>query len=173
MDGVFEARPSRGKLIAMLAGALLFVAISLFIILNPDMIERRRWAIPAAYVGLPFFLLCAGLFGRMLFSGAVQVRVDANGIYWRRWQDMPIPFSEIERAWHYALMGQSTLCLALRQPDRYPSKSAVLRASAKANKRMGAGDVAISMNGLDRSFDELMDAVAYWGSRNGVPVARG
>jgi hypothetical protein len=173
---VFEARPSRGKVLLMLAGALALIAGSVFIILNPGEFAGRRggaFALPAAWAGLLFFGLCALFIGRMLFLRAVQLKIDVDGLHWSRWSDAPIPFSEMAEAWPLAMMGQNMLCIAFHHPERHPAKSPILRAGAKANRSMGAGDMAISMNGLDRSFDELMSAFAHWASRAGVPVRQG
>jgi hypothetical protein len=95
----------------------------------------------------------------------VQVRIDGSGVYWRRWGDDPIPFAAIADAWPLTISGQQMLCLALKEPERYPAKSALLRSTAKANRALGAGDVAISMTGLDRSPEELFAAYRDW-SRN-------
>ena len=166
VPAIFEARSSKLRLILLLLACAGFIGACAYILLVPQALEgyrRSAWIIYAAAVlGLPFFAVGTVMLARMLFSTAVQVRVDGRGIYWSRWSDDPIPFSAIQDAWPFVIANQPMLCLALRDPGSYPAKSPVLRMSAKANRSMGAGDVAISMTGLDRSHSELMDAFSQW-----------
>ena len=160
---LFEARPSRRRLVLLLFGCIALIAASVFILLYPERITRfRPIAWPAALIGIPFFTLGLVICGRMMMSRSAQVRIDGSGIYWSRWRPEPVPFSAIADAWPLEIANQKMLCLSLKEPESYPVSSRILRATAKANRSMGAGDIAISMTGLDRSSDELFSAYQEW-----------
>lgn len=159
----FEARPSRRRILVLLVGCALLVAASIFILVYPERLPRfRNTAWFAALVGLPLFALGGLFLLRMLRDKSVQVRIDGSGVYWRRWGDQPIPFRAIADDWTLTIHKQQMLCLALKEPELYPARSALLRSTAKANRAIGAGDVAISMTGLDRSDEELFEAYRAW-----------
>lgn len=86
------------------------------------------------------------------------MEIDSRGILWRRWSDQVIPWSAIVRAEPYAVYNQKFLSLWLDAPDRYPARSTLGKLS-RMNKGMGFGDIALSMQGTDQSFDRLLDVV--------------
>jgi hypothetical protein len=160
---LFEARPSRGRLLLLFVGSLLLVAGSIFILLNPGHWPRFRFiAWPAALIGLPLFSIGAVFLVKMMLSGAAQIRIDSQGVYWKRWSKAPIPFAAIDHASVEMIGGNRFLCLHLKEPEHYQAESRFMRATAGANRKMGFGDIAIGTTGLDRSFDDLHAAYQEW-----------
>ncbi|MBX3594947.1 STM3941 family protein [Sphingomonas sp.] len=177
MTDRFVARVSRadmGVLLAVVAGV---AALGGWLAL--DRVEGSQGGVadPATWLHAMgwLILLCAGaglavIVRQMLRTGPV-VEVDARGIRWSRWSDEVIPWAAITRIEPQVMGRQLFLCLWLDQPDRYPCRS-LLGRLAWANRRMGFGDIALNMQGLDRSFDDLLAAVEpHWLQRVGTGSA--
>lgn len=162
----FEAHTKKLRIALLLVFCILFVATALYIVFAPGALDRYpRFGglfYIAALVGIPFFTLAFVVLLRMFFSSAVQVRIDGRGVYWKRWSEDVIPWSSILDGWTFTVVNQHSLCLSLRDPARYPGRNPLLRAAARANKGMGAGDVAITVQGLDMSHEQLMAAFHTW-----------
>ena len=151
----FEANGSRWRVILLLAGALAFVALGVFVLtIKPTDIARTIAGVAAIAVFGAFFLI--GL-PRLRTHGA-ELRVDQRGIMWRRWSGDTIPWAAIDRITVGEIRGQHFACLFLRDPGAYRSTTFAGKL-AGANKAMGFGDIALSVTGTDRSFDELMAAI--------------
>lgn len=167
MPTPFEARAKAGRMVALVIGAGVLIAASAYIVFAPGALRnfpRYGWLFYwAGVIGMPFFGLCLLVILRQAFSGRAQVRIDGSGLYWRRWGERPIPFTEIAEAWPMQVVGQRFVCLRLRHPEDYPPKSFALRASAGANRAIGAGDVQITMQALEKSSEQLAAALAVWG----------
>ncbi|MDB5677944.1 hypothetical protein [Sphingomonas bacterium] len=137
----FEAHTSRARVAIQLGAALMFVAIGAAMVWNLGV--PGGWLAIAGF-GLWFVILLPGLFRLRL-----ELRVDANGIWWRRWSDQTILWSAIRRM--HVLDVENTRSITL-----YLADSA---ASPSMRRRAGFGDLAIKLNGTDRNFDELVAAV--------------
>ncbi len=163
----FVARVSRGKTLLLVLGALAFVAAGIWFVGSAETIaassRRALFQDPAivllfGWIAILFFGAC-GLIGvRQLFRSEPVMEIDDRGILWRRRSDQPIPWDAIVRIEPCAMYNQKFLCLWLDDPARYPAKS-TLRKLSGLNKGMGFGDVALSMQGTDRSFDQLLEVV--------------
>ncbi len=155
----FEAKASRWRISLLLAGALGFVAIGVWLLrLEGPTTERTLAAWAAIAVFGAFFLI--GL--PRLFQQGVALRIDPQGVWWRQWSDQTIPWSAIERMSVGEIRHQRFACLFLRDPRAFPS-STVLGKLASANKAMGFGDLALNTTGTDQSFDAMMAAIARFG----------
>ncbi len=113
-----------------------------------------------------FFGACAATIAKQLFRTGPVIEIDQKGILWRRWSDEVIPWSAILQAEQRSVYSQKFLCLWLDAPERYPSRSTLGKLSA-LNKGMGFGDIALSTQGTDQSFEQLVEVVdAHLASRD-------
>ena len=153
----FVARVSRLRTGLLIAGALGFVAACLWILsLPPGEIGEK--VVIAAYVGIPFFGLCAVVAARQLFRTDPVMEIDEAGILWRRWSDQRIPWSAIKGMSVLQIRNQRSLTLKLVDPDHYPGKG-LMGLLAGPNRAMSGGDISLNMAGTDRRFDEMLAAV--------------
>ncbi|MEE4453742.1 STM3941 family protein [Novosphingobium resinovorum] len=163
MPDEFLAFPSRWRIALILLGSLGFVAIAAWMVGafgTPPASDRYAPAVVAAigWAGIAFFGLCAAVAVRRLFARGVELRIDGRGIHWTRWSDETIPWREITDVTVWRYRGQRTIILHLRNPSLYPGRG-VLGMTARANRSLTGGDIGISLNAMDRSFDEAMAAI--------------
>jgi hypothetical protein len=155
----FEARNSPWRIALLLVVALAFVVLGAWMIGAFGRAPDHRFKTQAiGWVSVVFFGLAAILVTRRLFDTDVEIRIDANGIYWRRRSSQVIPWSAIDRITIGEVRGQRFACLFLRDPRAFPSDG-VTGMLGGANKALGFGDVALGATGTDRSFDQLMSAI--------------
>jgi len=163
------ARVSKGKTIGLVLIAAVFVAIGIWMVTDPQPSRRIGdvalvWSV--GWLSIVFFGACGAIGARQLFRTRSVLEIDAQGILWRRWSDQIIPWSAVVRAELRSVYGQNFLCLWLDAPARYPSRSTLGKLSA-LNKGMGFGDIALSTQGTDQSFDRLVEVVdAHLASRD-------
>ena len=155
----FEANLSRFRVALMLAGAVGFVVAGLWLVgaFGPPPSTSLK-ATVAGWAGIGFFGLCAIVLARRLFQAGVEIRVDSDGIYWRRWSDQTTPWNAIARISTGEIRRQRFVCLFLVDPRAFPSQG-IAGKLAGANAAMGFGDIALSATGTDKSFDQLMAAI--------------
>lgn len=164
----FEAHVSRGRMWLIILLALGFAVLGIWFVSaatelsqtvhfvffrDPFILRVFGWA--AIAIGI----LGAAIGVRQLFRTGPVLEVDERGLRWRRWSDSIIPWLAITDATPRRIGSQQFLCLMLDQPERYKGKSA-LGLAAGMNKNIGYGDVTISMQGTDRTMQDLVDAVA-------------
>lgn len=155
----FEARNSPWRIARLLALGLAFVGLGAWMIGafggQPDHHFKTQ---VAGWASIIFFGLCVIVGARRLFEAEVEIRIDANGIYWRRRSSHVIPWNAIDRVTIGDVRGQRFACLFLRDPRAFPSDG-FRGMLAGANKALGFGDVVLGVAGTDRSFDELISAI--------------
>ncbi len=86
------------------------------------------------------------------------MRIDADGIYWHRWSDKPIAWGNVASFKPTSVRAQKFVSIWLHHRSRDPGKG-LLGKLAGANRAIGFGDVALSVQGTDKSFEELLEAV--------------
>ncbi|OHV04925.1 STM3941 family protein [Mycobacterium talmoniae] len=162
----FEANLSRARIALMLAGCLLFIALGLWMVgafgevpstsrWSPGYVQAVGWA------GTVFGGFCAIVAVPRLFQSGVVMRVDTDGIYWRRWSDRVIPWSAIACISIGQMGRQRFVNLFLHDPAAYPS-SGILGRVRGVNKAMGYGDIPLNITETDRSFDDLIAAIDHF-----------
>lgn len=104
---------------------------------------------------------CAVVFGRMLFQTVPLLRIDQNGVWWHRWSNQIIPWSEITKVTEFRARLDRTIVLHLRNPDKFP-RPQIWTFLSKINRALGGGDVAIGPFVLDKSFEEIMAAIELY-----------
>jgi len=174
----FVARNSRWRIIGLIAIGLVFVAIGLamtgmigsgpheddhvpgLVVLLADLLGTTR--VTALHI---LGWLCVGLFGLIVPVGIARLRdtgpvmrIDAQGVWWKSWSDRVIPWSQIREPRMRAMGRQRFLTFDLADPQAHASDSRLQRRLSGANRALGFGHVSLIMSGLDRSFDELVEA---------------
>jgi hypothetical protein len=153
----FVARNSPWRMLLLLFLALGLVALCAWIAglfgAQPD--PGKAWA---GWLGTAIFGLCAMVALPRLFNRDEAIVVDAQGVYWARWSERTIPWLAIKAVERHTVQGQSFLCLSLDDPSRHPSDR-MLGMLSGVTRGLGFGDVAVSVQGTDRSIDELIDAI--------------
>jgi len=149
------------KLVLAIAGSIGFVALSLFMLGAFD--GKPKPPFPwAGWVGMLFFGPAAFILARRLFDPEDQLVIDERGIFSKHWSSRTVPWHDIERIETAKVHREQFLCIFLAQPERYPPETLIGRAML-ANRAMGFGDLAVSVTGTNRSFDELCEAVSrHW-----------
>ncbi len=153
----FVARYAPARLLLMLCGAIAFVALGLWIggaFGEPPRPGKEIWGWLAA--GL--FGLCACAIAPRLGDRDDQLRISPSGIQSKPWSDDLIPWSQISRISVWEHRNQRSILLHLLHPERFPSQR-LLGKLAAANRALTGGDVAITLTGTDRTFDDAMRAI--------------
>jgi hypothetical protein len=171
------ARVSKGEVsfFALLCAGC--VALGIWFIASPEDLVTRRYSSTAFISGVGWILavfcgLCLAAFIRQLFRTGPVLEIDERGILWRRWSDTTIPWNAITRAEVGAVGEQKFLSLWLDEPESYPGRSTLGKLS-HMNKGMGFGDLALSMQGTDQSFDRLVEVVGAYHALEGQRVGTG
>ena len=157
MSQRFVARVSRIKILGLIALAIIGTAGAAFVALSPQF-EVRPIAQLAGWVGMIFAPLCALIAIRQLFRTDPAMEIGPEGILWRRWSETVIPWDAFTRAEAVQMHRQKMLSLWLVDPAAYRSTK-LLGRLAGANGAMGFGDIVLTAQGLDRSFDQMAGAV--------------
>lgn len=160
MPDRFVARNSRFRLLLLILLAIGFVVAGAWIagLFGPPPRAGREWA---GWLSMFFFGLCAVIAVPRLFDRSDQIVIDRNGVFWRRWSEMTIPWSAVQ-SWQIGqVRNQRFVCLSLRDAAQFP-RAGVGALLGGVNRGMGFGDVALTAVGTDRSFDEMLAAVERW-----------
>lgn len=163
----FTAHYAKGRIAAMLLGALIFVALGCWMIglFGPPPVSARIGpvkAVVAGWVGIVFFGLCAVLLARRLFDDSAVLRIGPSGLQAAQWSDDLIPWSQITDVTTWTHQKQTMIVLHLRDPAMFPGRG-MAGMLARANSKLTGGDVTISLTGSNRSPNEALSAMArYW-----------
>ena len=156
MGEAFVARASRLRIVLLVAAAILFVILSLWMagLFGPPPRPDKAWI---GWIGAPFFALGAVMWGLRLREPAEQIVIDEAGLTWRQWSDEHIPWSAIAGIDEYRIRRQHMFAVHLHDPDAHPP-SRFLGKIAAAQAGMGRGHFSIVATGMDRSAEEIRDA---------------
>jgi hypothetical protein len=163
----FTAKPSLWRIFLLIMISTAFVTIGLWMIgaFGLQSESRRYGSLYTSVLGwtsIIFFGLCGLASIQMLFDTEVQVRINASGIYWKRYSDYTILWSDITNVSVWEFQRQKSIILTLRDPARYLSVESMGKL-ARANRALTGGDVAITLSGTDGRFDDAMAAIGhYW-----------
>lgn len=157
LDADFVAKPSPWRFALIAVGALGFVVAGFWIIgafgSGPN--RGGSWI---GWIAIFFFGLCAVVAGKRAMETEDMLRMGASGIWFRPHSDDVIPWSEIKRVSSWEFRGSKSILLELHHPERYPA-AGIAAALASANRSMTGADVAITLTGTDRSFEEAMTEI--------------
>ncbi|OBK89120.1 hypothetical protein A5649_13790 [Mycolicibacter heraklionensis] len=155
----FEAHPDRRKLASLLAIAVAFVLIGVWLAGAFGPVGPIRGWSPQAlhvfgWIAIVFFGFGVAVLVSRLFSSGAEVRIDAEGVYGRRSGNRVIPWSAIERI-TTADSGRVQLAhLFLDGSAAFPRP-----------KRLGAksfGHVTLSLQGTDGNLGDMRAAFDYF-----------
>jgi hypothetical protein len=159
----FVAYPSKWRIALLMFGGIgLFIASLWFIgafgpppqlrQLDPGLVTFFGW-FGALFFGFGVFVM-----GRMMTDSEPHVRIDAKGIYWKRWSADTIPWSEITGVGVWGQGQNRCIVLKLLTPDRYTSTTLMGRL-AGANRMLTDGDISITLLGTTGGFEDAMAAI--------------
>jgi hypothetical protein len=157
------ARSSPWRMALIVLGAAAFVVIGMWmagLFGEPPQFRRSPTALVQLFgwISIIFFGAAALVGIRRVLDAGPQLTVSAQGIRWKPWSEDVIPWREIRDVTVWEFRAQKTIILHLVDAARYPSGT-LLGRLAGANRAITGGDIAISLTGLDRSFDEAFAAI--------------
>jgi hypothetical protein len=114
----------------------------------------------SGWLGLAFFGPAAIILIRRVSDRRPQLIVDDRGLYWRQWSEQVIPWAEFGSVAVQTVNSQRLLGLTLRNPAAHPPTTPLGQLS-RYNEQLGFAHVTLSAQGLDRSFDELHQAIVF------------
>jgi hypothetical protein len=156
----YVARSSPLKMLKLFAAAAGFVVLGAWIAglfgeaPQPGM-EFWGW------LSILFFGACGIAMLPSLLTTGDAIRISAQGIYFKRWSDATIPWSEITRVSRFSVEGQDMIILNLKDPSRFPS-TGLLGKLNPANRALSSGDITIPLAGTTGNFDEAMAAIDHF-----------
>lgn len=159
----FVAQTSRWRLALLFTGCAAFVGIGMWMggvfgtapasrRYSPEVVFALGWCCAL------FFGLCGAIAFVRLLRGGEQLRIGIEGVRSSIWSDATIPWSEISDVTIWTFQRQNAIVLHLRDPARFPGRG-VLARLASANRKLTGGDIAISVTGTDRTFEEALAAI--------------
>lgn len=160
----FVAYPSRWRIALLILVTIGFVSMGFWAVgaFGPPPVSER--ASPAAskaigWLSIAFFGGCGLVLLKAFFDKRERLRINATGIHWTAWSEEMIPWSEIldVTTWQYKF--QKMILLHLRDAERFPSASPLAKLSG-ASRALTGGDIAISLSGMNRSYNEAMEAIS-------------
>ena len=154
---------SKSKLILMLLGALVFVALGLWFVIAPPVVHNSFWGttriIVVGYASIIFFGICAIFIARKFIDKRPGLIMDENGlidnssglsvgqVYW----------SEIENISVIKIHRQKLIMIKVNDPEKFveKQKNKLKKRMMLMNLKMYGSPLSITSNGLKISFDEL------------------
>ena len=156
---------SKSRIILMFLGALAFVAIGLWFIIDPPTIENSYWGSPTklaviGYASVIVFGICAVLFSLKLGDKKPGLIVDDIGLIDNSGalSGGQVLWSDIENISVFEIHKQKLIMLEVKNPQDYINRQANLfkRKGMELNNKMYGTPLSITTNGLKTSFDDLM-----------------
>jgi hypothetical protein len=162
----FVARPSLVRLFMMLIASLAFVFFGSLMagLLGEVPKPGKEWI---GWLSLVFFGMCAVQITVRLFDRDDQIIISGLGIYWKQWSCDMIPWSEITKVAVWELKSNKSIILHLRNPQRFQSTNWIGKIAA-ANRAMTDGDIALILDGTDKTCDEALSAIHYFRPRQAM-----
>lgn len=169
----FVAYPSRWRiaLLTMLSFGFVVLGLGMIGAFGAPWVSPRRSLVVGMTVGwicITFFGACTFIIARRFFETGPLLRILSEGVWWKRWSDQIIPWSEISDVtiWQskgWLQKGHKCIILHLRDQAQFP-RMRLMGWAGKANRALTGGDIAISLLGTDRSVSEAMAAIDHYRS---------
>ncbi|MEB3032144.1 STM3941 family protein [[Mycobacterium] nativiensis] len=161
----FEAHLDRRRVAQLVAISLAFVLGGVWLAGGFGPIGPIRGWSPNAlhvvgWISIVFFGLGLAIVVPRLFQSGVEVRVDAEGVYGRRYSKLVIPWSAVERITTVDAGRIQYANLFVRDPDDYPPGGVAGWISRLGSRSSGC--IAVSLQGTDGSLAEMSAAFDYF-----------
>jgi hypothetical protein len=95
-----------------------------------------------------------------VFNRDIVMRIDDQGFWWAPMSDQTIPWPAVDHAWVASVRGRKFISIRLRDSKRFEWKGR-FRFFNALNRLLRFGDVTLSVQGLNCSFDELRSAIEH------------
>jgi hypothetical protein len=167
-DQTIEISLNKSKIVMMFLGALLFVGIGFWFVIDPPKIENSFWGDPTklaiiGYASILFFGLCAYFFSRKLPDNKPGLIIDNTGLIDNSggFSAGSILWSDIQEISVLQIQKQKMIMIYLKNPQDYIERqtSFLKRKGMQMNFRSYGTPVSISPTSLKTSFDELYQAI--------------
>ena len=151
---------SKGKLVLLLAGALLFVILGLWFIKQPEIFRKGVALIIAiGYAAVIFFGICAIFIFRKLFDTKAGIILDDKGIHDNSSGVSAgfIPWGDITNISTIEVSRQKLIMIEVNNPDDYINRQTnfIAKKAAAINHKMYGSPISITATSLKYSFDDL------------------
>lgn len=156
---------SKFKIVLMLIGALTFVSIGLWFVINPPTLKFRNPATiaSAGYASIVFFGICALLLIRKLFDDNPGLIIDNKGLIDNSsgLSTGYISWSDIENISVIKIHRQKLILLHVKNPQEFITnqKSLFKRKNMELSTKMYGTPLSITANGLKTTFDNLLTII--------------
>ena len=157
---------SKSKIILLLFGALTFVGIGLWFVIDPPTIQNSYWGNPtkiafAGYASIIFFGLCAYFFISKLADKKPGLIINHSGIVDNSsgLSAGLIQWSDIEDITVVVVHRQKLIMVHVKNPQEFINRqtSFLKRKGMEYNYKMYGTPLSITTNGLKTSFDNLLN----------------
>jgi len=178
---IFEAYYSKAKLALMAVLGVLFAALGAWMLTQTadDMADgggRKIVALANLFGTEPATM--AHIIGWLCIAMGVAVlpivllnlrhkgpamRIDANGVYWHRWSEETIPWTNIDTLKPYSVQAQKFVGITLFDPS-LTTRKGLLGKLKGVNNALGYGHVALSLQGTDGDYAGMVETLMYHAS---------
>ncbi|RKD94571.1 STM3941 family protein [Marinifilum flexuosum] len=164
MENTIEIELSKKKLLFLLLGSAVFVALGILFVLNPasiqsDLFGNLEFIRIVGVVSLVFFGLCFVYIATKLFDSKVGLRIYENGIIDNSnatsvglidWEDI----TDIKTI---QIASNKILLVETSKPEKYieRAKNGLISRAMKANYKMYGTPILITSNSLKIKYDDL------------------
>ena len=162
----FVASSARWRLALMFALSLGFVALGASLAGAFGTDHPTGWKpLVAGWLGIVFFGPCAVVIGASIPTAGPVLRIDARGVGFKPWSGATIAWDDVVGIRDFAFASQRMIGLVLRDPTAYPSNRLLGRLKSANRGLTGVDAIWLTVNGTDRSFDDLDTAIARFAPR--------
>ena len=164
----FVACTSRRRVALLLLISIVFALLGMWMAgwFGPVPTSRRagpEMTLFWGWITIAFSGTCGAVASKMWWDNGEQLRIGKQGIRWLRWCEQTIPWNEITDVTEWQYKGTRSIILHVRDASLFPGKG-IVGLAGKANRALTGGDIGISLDGTDRSFDEAMAAISKFRS---------
>lgn len=164
---------SKFKMVVLLLGSLLFVALGILMLLNAEDMQTKTfgpgWIMGFGLLGILFFGTITVSVARKLFSKKAGLIIDSKGIYDNSSGISAgfIPWEDISGIRTIQVMTTKFLLIDVKEPHMYLTKVRGLKLQAmKANYKKYDTPVSISSAALKYNFKKLEQLLMEYYSKN-------
>jgi hypothetical protein len=150
---------SKTKLVLLVAGSLLFVAVSAWMF---TVARGAAFLLLVAVAGMAFFGLCALVGIKKLFQTEPGLIINRDGIHDRSSGVAAgfIPWSDIDGFSVFEIQKQKMIVVKVVDPEKYIAIGGAIRQAVnRANFKLCGSTIAIASNALKTNFDELLQVL--------------